>query len=214
MFGVRCWGIAALLPLVIASCGRREKPPFDAAFVRLSPVEIASLPLAVRFDPPMGGEQGALVYDAQPFRTTRHMGSDFNGIGGWNSDLGDPIYAAGAGAVVYAGVPGEGWGNMLIIAHRVPEQDAARGWAVYQTVYAHMERVLVRTGDKVTRGQKIGTVGTADGRYFAHLHFEIRKSRSVYPGVGYSDSALERVSPTEFLALHAGTEPGLPPLGR
>jgi hypothetical protein len=41
-------------------------------------------------------------------------------------------------------------------------------------------------------------VGTAGGRYLAHLHFEIRESRSVYPGPGYSDHPLDRVSPATF----------------
>src|SRR3954467_11939871 len=77
-----------------------KSKPFDAAYVRLSPWEMATLPLAVRFDPPMGGERGALTYNAQPFRITRHLGDDLNGIGGWNSDLGDPVYAAGAGMVI------------------------------------------------------------------------------------------------------------------
>ena len=194
---------------MLAACAPKEEaklPPFDAAFVRLSPSEIASLPLAVRFDPPVGGERGALVYDAQPFRVTRHMGSDLNGVGGWNSDLGDPVFASGAGRVIYCGVPGDGWGNVVIIAHRVPEPDAPRGWRVHETMYAHMEKALVKCGETVKRSQQIGTVGTASGKYLAHLHFEVRRSHSAYPGTGYSDSALERVSPTEFLASHGGKE--------
>ncbi|MCE9518105.1 MAG: M23 family metallopeptidase [Verrucomicrobia bacterium] len=197
-----------MVPLFgLASCGREketEPQPFDAAFVRLSAAEVATLPLAVSFEMPMGGEQGALVYNAQPFRTTRHLGDDLNGIGGWNSDLGDPVYAAGAGRVIYSGMPGPGWGNMIILAHRVREPEAARGWRVYQTVYAHLEKRLVREGEVVRRGQKIGSVGTADGRYLAHLHFEVRRSGSVYPGAGYADAPLDRVSPDAFIKAHRG----------
>ena len=177
---------------------------FDAAFVRLSPLEVAALPLAARFDSPMGGEHGALTYNARPFRTERHLGDDLNGVGGWNSDFGDPVYAAGAGRVVYCGVPSEGWGNMLIIAHRVPDDSAPGGYRVFQTVYAHMDRVLVKLGDRVKRSQQIATVGTAGGKYYAHLHFEVRESQSIYPGAGYSDAALDRVSPQGFLDEHMG----------
>jgi murein DD-endopeptidase MepM/ murein hydrolase activator NlpD len=196
-----------ILPLLV-TCAR-EKPeaakPFDAAFVRLSPDEIVSLPLAVRFDPPLGGERGALTYNAQPFRVTRHLGDDLNGIGGWNSDFGDPVFAAGVGRVIYAGVPGPGWGNMLILAHRVPDPTAVLGWRVYETVYAHMEKMLASKGETVKRGQRIGSVGTANGKYFAHLHFEVRESTSVYPGPGYSDAPLDRVSPEAFVAAHHGS---------
>jgi hypothetical protein len=77
---------------LVTSCRPSSSPPpppatprpFDAAFVCLSPLEVATLPLAARFDPPLGGENGALTYDAQPFLTTRHLGDDLNGIGGWN----------------------------------------------------------------------------------------------------------------------------------
>jgi hypothetical protein len=206
--------VQAVLPVVVGtllSCGRDQTAapaPFDAAFVRLSAGEIAALPLAVSFETPMGGEQGALVYNAQPFRTTRHLGDDLNGIGGWNSDLGDPVFAAGAGRVVYAGVPGPGWGNMIILAHRVPDAD---GIQVYQTVYAHLEQRLARLGQTVKRGQKIGRVGTADGRYLAHLHFEVRRSRSVYPGLGYADAPLDRVSPDAFVRSHQSPESALVP---
>ncbi len=195
--------------LWLVSCKpEKEAPvkPFDAAFVRLSSLEIASLPLAARFEAPMGSEHGALTYNAQPFRTTRHLGDDLNGIGGWNSDLGDPVYASGTGRVIYCGVPSDGWGNMVILAHRVPD---ANGYQVYQTVYAHMERILVHYGDTVRRGQQLGTVGTANGHYWAHLHFEVRQSLSVYPGAGYSDEALDRVPPQAFIAAHQAVEPDL-----
>ncbi len=192
--------------LLFVSCEPQKKieAPFDAAYVRLSPAEIAALPLAVRFDPPMGGERGALTYNAQPFRVTRHLGDDLNGVGGWNSDLGDPVFAAGAGKVIYAGIPGPGWGNMLILAHRVPDSTSATGWRVYETIYAHLEKMLIPCGAMVKRGQQIGKVGTANGRYLAHLHFEIHVSTSVYPGAGYSDAPLDRVSPAAFVAAHHG----------
>jgi peptidase M23-like protein len=201
-----CLALILSVLLLLASCSKQEAAakPFDAAFMRLSPSEIVSLPLAVRFDLPLGGERGALTYDAQPFRVTRHLGADLNGIGGWNSDFGDPVYASGTGKVVYAGVPGPGWGNMLILAHRVPDPSAAAGWRIYETVYAHMEEMLASEGDLVKRGQLIGKVGTANGKYFAHLHFEVRQSLSVYPGLGYADSPLDRLSPQAFIAAHHG----------
>jgi murein DD-endopeptidase MepM/ murein hydrolase activator NlpD len=197
--------VVAVPAWLLCSCEQEKEaapPPFDAAFVRLSAAEVATLPLAVSFQTPMGGEQGALAYNARPFRTARHLGDDLNGIGGWDSDLGDAVFGAGAGRVIYSGVPGPGWGNMIILAHRVPEPDAARGWRVYQTAYAHLETRLVREGEFVRRGVKIGTVGTADGRYLAHLHFEVRRSRSVYPGAGYADAPLDRVSPDAFVRAH------------
>ncbi len=195
----------------------RTPKPLDPAFLRMSPMEVAMLPLAVRFDAPMGSEHGALTYNAQPFRVTRHLGDDLNGIGGQNSDLGDPVRAAGAGKVVYAGVPGEGWGKMVIIAHRVPEADSETGdrARIYQTVYAHLAEMSVRRDQVVSRGDPIGTVGTAEGKYLAHLHFEVREGPYVNPSVGYADSGLNRVSPEKFLADHRGARAELlnPPPG-
>ncbi len=177
--------------------------PLDPAFHRLTAREIATLPLAPRFDHPLGSEHGALAYNAQPFRITRHLGDDFNGIGGQNSDLGDPVYAAGAGRVVFARNVGGGWGNMVILAHRVP--DPGGDWKVWQTVYAHLEEIQVRLGEAVERGRPIGTVGTADGRYLAaHLHFEVREGPYVNPGVGYADTPMNRASPERFLFEHRG----------
>jgi Peptidase family M23 len=178
--------------------------PFDAAFIRLSPLEIATLPEAVRFDHPLGSQNAAMTYNAQPFRITRHLGDDLNGIGGENSDLGDPVFAAGAGKVVYSGVPGPGWGNMIILAHRVPEADQPGGFAIYQTLYAHLENILVQPDQVVQRGDQIGTVGTANGQYLAHLHFEVRIGPYVNPSVGYADVPLNRISPEKFINEHRG----------
>ena len=65
----------------------------DPAFRIPSPFELASLPTATRFDFPLGNEYGAMAYNAQPFTENMHLGDDLNGIGGEDSDLGDPIYA-------------------------------------------------------------------------------------------------------------------------
>jgi hypothetical protein len=197
--------------LTLAACAPPQEAtpkPFDAAFLRLSSEEVSSLPLAVSFDAPMGSELGAFTYNAQPFRMTRHLGDDLNGIGGWNSDLGDPVYASGTGRVVYAGAPSDGWGNMVILAHRVRDPQSGK-IEIFQTVYAHLDTIVVKLGETLPRGKKLGTVGTANGHYLAHLHFEIRRSLSVYPGLGYADAPLDRVSPAAFVKAHRSADSSL-----
>jgi hypothetical protein len=204
------WVILILLLLIVAAGmwyqQQRFMRPFDPAFIRLSALEIAQLPLATRFDQPMGSEHGALTYNAQRFRLNRHLGDDLNGIGGLNSDLGDPVYAAGFGRVVYAGEPDPSWGKMIILAHRVADADTPTKTRVIQTVYAHLEQIDVRPDQLVQRGEEIGTVGSAEGRYLAHLHFEVREGPYVNPGVGYASSPLNRLSPETFLLQHRGAE--------
>ena len=178
--------------------------PFDAAFIRLSPREIVTLPWAVRFDQPLGSPNAALTYNARPFRIERHLGDDLNGIGGENSDLGDSVRAAGSGRVVYAGVPGPGWGKMVILAHRVPNLEDPGSLRVIQTVYAHLEEIRVLLNQNVHRGQEIGTVGTAGGQYLAHLHFEVREGPYINPSVGYADVPLNRLPPHSFITQHRG----------
>lgn len=208
---IRLLQLAALLLLAAAVWkhwppANEPMPSFEPALVRLRPEEITKLPLAVRWDMPMGSEHGALTYNAQPFRTTRHLGDDLNGIGGYNSDLGDPVYAAATGRVVYRGVPGPGWGNMIILAHRVRNPETG-DLDVVQSMYAHLDTMLVEPEQVVARGQKIATVGTAFGKYLAHLHFEIRLGPYVFPGVGYADTPLNCVSPEKFIAEHRGAAP-------
>ncbi len=78
---------------------------------------------------------------------------------------GAPVIAAENGVVVYSGNEMRGFGNLLLVRH-------ADGW---MTAYAHLDRVLVQKGQKVTRGQAIATIGNSGGADQPQLHFEIRK---------------------------------------
>src|SRR6266700_2191476 len=86
----------------------------DPAFRLPSPLELALFPTAARFDFPLGSENGAMTYNAQPFTKNHHLGDDLNGIGGEDNDLGDPIYAIADGRVRLARDGGPGWGNVVI----------------------------------------------------------------------------------------------------
>src|ERR1041385_4694946 len=89
----------------------------DPAFRLPSPLELEAIPTATHFDFPLGNENGAMAYNAQRFTENKHLGDDLNGIGGENSDLGDPIYAVADGRVLLAREGGPGWGNVIIVLH-------------------------------------------------------------------------------------------------
>jgi Peptidase family M23 len=173
----------------------------DPAFQLPSPFELASLPVAMRFDFPLGSEHGALTYNAQHFTENHHLGDDLNGIGGENSDLGDPIYAVADGRVLLARDGGPGWGNVIIVLHAIEENGTRR---YVQSFYGHCQEILVHAGDEVHRGQKIATVGTAGGQYFAHLHFEMREFITPFIGPGYRENTVGWLNPSEFIAKHRG----------
>jgi hypothetical protein len=173
----------------------------DPAFQVPSSFELASLPVATRFDFPLGSEHGALTYNAQRFTENHHLGDDLNGIGGENSDLGDPIYAVANGRVLLARDGGPGWGNVIIVLHAIEENGTRR---YVQSCYGHCQEILAHAGDDVHRGQKIATVGTAGGQYFAHLHFEMREFMTPFIGPGYRENTAGWLNPSEFIAKHRG----------
>lgn len=85
---------------------------------------------------------------------------------------GTRVNAAEAGIVVYAGNELKGYGNLVLIRH---EKE-------FMTAYAHLNTILVTTGDVVSRGEKIGTVGATGNVQSPQLHFEIRKkTKAVNP---------------------------------
>ncbi|HWY52456.1 MAG TPA: M23 family metallopeptidase [Chthoniobacterales bacterium] len=171
----------------------------DPAFRIPSPLELASLPNAAHFDFPLGNENGAMAYNAQHFTENKHLGDDLNGIGGENSDLGDPIYAIADGRVLLARDAGPGWGNIVILLHAYLENDERK---YVQSYYGHVQDMLVRPGDLVKRGQQIATVGTANGRYFAHLHFEMREFLTPFIGPGYREDTRGWLDGTKFIEEH------------
>ncbi len=165
------------------------------------PLEMASIPTATRFDFPLGNEHGAMAYNAQHFTENRHLGDDLNGIGGENSDLGDSVYAVADGRILLAREGGPGWGNVIIILHAYRKEGAR---AYVQSYYGHVETILVHAGEDVHRGQQIATVGTADGRYFAHLHFEMREFITPVIGPGYKQDTRGWLDPSVFIQQHRG----------
>lgn len=88
---------------------------------------------------------------------------------------GTSIQAAQNGVVVYAGNELRGFGNLLLIKHD-------GGWV---TAYAHADKLLVRRGDAVAKGQRVATVGTTGSVTKPQLHFEIRKGKRARNPVKY-----------------------------
>ena len=109
-----------------------------------------------------------------------HAGTDFNG------ETGDPVYAATDGRVQYAEFNYGGYGNLVMIMR----SDGT------QTRYAHLHKIKVRKGDRVSAGQLIGTIGSTGNSSGSHLHFEVR--------VG------DALTPTNPAGLWTGPRPGIP----
>jgi len=98
-------------------------------------------------------------------RHRKHPGIDFA------AKIGTPIYAAADGVVKLAKLNG-GYGNCVFIDHRYG----------FETRYGHMQKILVRHGQKVKRGEKIGLVGKTGLATAPHLHFEVHyKGNEVNP---------------------------------
>ena len=79
---------------------------------------------------------------------------------------GTPISATGDGVVRIAGRSSEGYSGYGIVAL------VDHGYG-FQTLYAHMQSVKVRVGQKVKRGEQIGTVGSSGMSSGNHLHYEV-----------------------------------------
>ncbi len=86
----------------------------------------------------------------------RHKGFDIA------NSYGVPVMATASGVVIYADWHG-GYGRKIIIHH---------GFG-YSTVYAHLNRMNVRVGDEVVKGQNIGEIGNSGRSTGPHLHYEV-----------------------------------------
>jgi len=111
-----------------------------------------------------------------------HAGIDFT------SPKGTPIQATGNGKVIQVRRSASGYGHHVKIDH---------GYG-YVTLYAHMSKIDVKKGEKVTRGQKIGEVGSTGSSTAPHLHYEvIYKNKKVNP-IHY---CMDGLTPEEYKQL-------------
>ncbi|GAA3394213.1 M23 family metallopeptidase [Streptomyces roseoviridis] len=113
----------------------------------------------------------------------KHSGQDFA------VPVGTPVKAAGAGTVVkagpYGGGDGPAYGNAIVVKH-------ANGT---YSQYAHLSKIKVHIGQKVSAGQRIALSGNTGNSSGPHLHFEIRTT----PNYGSA------VNPAAFLRSHGVT---------
>ena len=138
----------------------RPKPEPVAARPAESPKPAVAAPGAEPKDPDaiefIWPAKGRLIAG---FSEPSSKGVDISGTAG------DPVHAAAPGRVMYTGTGIRGYGKLIVIKHD-------NG---FNSVYAHNREILVKEGQAVVRGQKIGEIGDTDADQ-VKLHFEIRKS--------------------------------------
>lgn len=78
--------------------------------------------------------------------------------------LGSPVLAADDGVVLLVGSGTTGYGNYVVLEHN----------GGLQTLYGHLDKALVKVGDRVAQGQPIGLEGSTGNSTGPHLHFELR----------------------------------------
>jgi len=118
-----------------------------------------------------------------------HNGIDFT------APAGTPIQATGDGRVKKIEKRRSGYGYSVTINH---------GYG-YETLYGHMKTILVKKGQKLKKGQKIGTVGNTGSSTAPHCHYEVRINGTAVNPIDY---CMDGLSPMEYQELlhHASVE--------
>jgi murein DD-endopeptidase MepM/ murein hydrolase activator NlpD len=80
---------------------------------------------------------------------------------------GTRIYAPADGTVIYAGHKFHGYGRMIVIEHSLK----------LATIFGHLQKLLVKSGEAVHKGSLIGLVGKTGRATAPHLHFEVRYNK-------------------------------------
>jgi len=123
-------------------------------------------------------------YRSDPFTKARkmHEGMDFT------ARTGTPIYATGDGFVKNADNSVSGYGNHIEINH---------GYG-YLTLYGHLSKYKVRTGQRVKRGDIIGYVGSTGRSQAPHCHYEVHKDGKVVNPINFYYG---NISAAEYVAI-------------
>jgi murein DD-endopeptidase MepM/ murein hydrolase activator NlpD len=114
-----------------------------------------------------------------------HEGVDFS------APPGTEIYSTGDGVVIASDRSKSGYGNQIVIDH---------GFG-YKTMYAHLQSFKVRAGEKVKRGQVIGTIGSTGKSTSPHLHYEVWKNNKPVDPINYFFNDLTPQQYEEVLIL-------------
>src|SRR3954451_7286664 len=83
---------------------------------------VAYTRLANGFDFSVGKPEAAGYYKARAYTANYHLGEDWDGVRGGDTDLGDPVSCIGEGVVVFARDVHRGWGNVIIVRHSFREE--------------------------------------------------------------------------------------------
>jgi len=111
-----------------------------------------------------------------------HYGIDFT------APRGTDVQATGNGKVKRVEMRKTGLGHNVIVDH---------GYG-YETVYAHMQNIVVKKGQRVKKGQKLGTVGSTGTSTAPHLHYEVKlNGQRINP----IDFCLDGLTPEEYTIL-------------
>jgi murein hydrolase activator len=149
----------ARLNNLIASFEAERRRAARGGPVTLAPSSIRTTDIG-RLDWPVNG---AFLYRFGRFVNPNNTTTRWNGIG-ISAPAGTSVKSVSAGTVAYAGPMGT-YGNTVILEH---------GGGDY-SVYGSLDKIAVRKGTRVIKGQPIGTVGVSDPALGSHLHFEIRR---------------------------------------
>ncbi|WP_214792820.1 MULTISPECIES: murein hydrolase activator EnvC [unclassified Exiguobacterium] len=141
-----------------ASPAPTPPPPAEAPTNVSGPATSFVRPVSGYVSSPFGPRQNPLTGVAES-----HRGIDLVNA------TGTPIVAAAPGIVIKA-APATGYGNVVFVSHIV-------GGAVWTTVYAHLDSITVSSGQTVSAGQTVGTLGNTGWSTGPHLHFELHRGQ-------------------------------------
>jgi murein DD-endopeptidase MepM/ murein hydrolase activator NlpD len=162
---------------------------------------LPNLPVTDEFDTPLRPPDGnGAVISLGYLDGGQHLGEDWTTAKG-DAALGEPVYSVADGWVSVAYDFANAWGKVVFIYYRLPE---GRYPTFVEVMYAQLQTMDVKSGQFVKRGEKIGTVGNANGTYAAHLHWEVRTVAGIGLGLGFDMRHDDRLGPSEFLGAHRG----------
>jgi murein DD-endopeptidase MepM/ murein hydrolase activator NlpD len=194
-------------PPVAVPTTQLDWPEFFAANI------LSSLPVADEFDTPLRSPDGAGAVVSFPFQEAGHLGEDWTTAKG-DATLGEPVYSVADGWVSVAQDFAGAWGKVVFICYRLPE---GRWPPFVEVMYTMLNSIDVKPGQFVKRGERIGTVGNANGFYSvasgaagAHLHWEVRQTAGMGLGPGFQAGASGWLGPSEFISAHRGARSGQP----